>query len=158
MKKRTTCRSSAAPSFSKARRRKGLTLMEVMLVLVILGILGSMAAMFISGAQDDAMRRATATEISTLETALKQYRMAMYSYPSGQDGLQALIEQPSGDQNNRWRGPYLEPGNDLKDPWGNEYDVSFPTITGGAQGILIKSAGPDGAMNTEDDISSNDQV
>ena len=48
------------------RRRKGLTLMEVMLVLVILGILGSMAAIFISGAQKDAMRKTTATEISTL--------------------------------------------------------------------------------------------
>ena len=141
-----------------AIRRAGLTLMEVMLVLVILGILGGMAAMFLAGAQDDAMRRATAAEINTIETALKQYRLAMLQYPTGQDGLQALIEQPSGDQNNRWRGPYLEPDNDLKDPWGNDYDIEYPTVAGGnQQTILIRSAGPDMAMNTEDDITSQDQ-
>lgn len=151
MKKQTSHRGLAA------RRRTGLTLMEVMLVLVILGILASMAAMFLSGAQKDAMRRATATEISTFETALKQYHLAMFQYPSGQDGLQALVTQPSGDQNNRWTGPYIEPDNDLKDPWMNEYDIEFPMING-SQGIIIRSAGPDGAMNTEDDITSNDQI
>lgn len=151
MKKRTSYRRGAA------RRRTGLTLMEVMLVLVILGILGSMAAMFISGAQDDAMRRTTAVEISAIETALKQYRLAMYQYPSSQDGLQALIQQPSGDQNGRWRGPYLEPNNDLKDPWGNDYDVEYPQVAGNQQTILIRSAGPDGAMNTDDDVTSQDQ-
>jgi len=134
--------------------------MEVMLVLVILGILGSMAAMFISGAQKDAMMRATAAEIATLETAVQQYHLAMFQYPNGQDGLRALIEQPSGDQNNRWKGPYIEPSNDLKDPWMNTYE--FETIqvgdtTGGTQGFVISSAGPDGAMGTEDDVKSTDQ-
>lgn len=138
-------------------RRAGLTLMEVMLVLVILGILGSMAAMFISGAQKDAMRRATATEISTLETALQQYHLAMFQYPSGQDGLQSLIEQPSGDQNNRWTGPYIDPDNDLKDPWMNEYEYEIENQNG-SQAVVIRSAGPDGAMNTEDDVTNRDQV
>ena len=55
-----------------SNRRAGLTLMEVMLVLVILGILGSMAAMFLAGTQDTAMKQATATEISTFETAAQQ--------------------------------------------------------------------------------------
>lgn len=144
------------PKSGMRRRRKGLTLMEVMLVLVILGILGSMAAMFISGAQKDAMARATATEISTLETALTQYHLAMFQYPTGQDGLRALIEQPSGDQSGRWTGPYIEVNNDLKDPWMNDYELTFETINNSQQPI-IKSAGPDGAMGTEDDISSQDQ-
>ena len=150
----------ARTRFRAVRRkghRAGLTLMEVMLVLVILGILGGMAAMFIAGQQDAAMRRATAVEIGVIETALKNYRLSMLQYPSGQDGLQALIEQPSGDQNNRWTGPYLEPDNDLKDPWGNDYDVEFPTVAGNKQTILIRSAGPDMAMNTDDDITSQDQ-
>ncbi len=45
------------------------------MVLVILGILGGMAAMFIAGTQDEAMRRATAAEINILEGALKRYRL-----------------------------------------------------------------------------------
>ena len=147
MKKRT----------SYARRRAGLTLMEVMLVLVILGILGSMAAMFISGAQKDAMMKATATEIQTLETAVYQYHLAMFQYPTGQDGLQALIEQPSVDQNNRWKGPYIEPNNDLKDPWLTAYEIEPVQVAGGQQSFIIRSAGPDKAMNTEDDVTSQDQ-
>ena len=144
----------------RSSRRSGLTLMEIMLVLVILGILGGMAAMFLAGAQDNAMRRATAAEISAFETALKQYRLDMMQYPTSQDGLRALIEQPSGDQKGRWNGPYIEPDNDLLDPWDNEYELSFEQVTNGTsnqQTIVIQSAGPDRAMNTDDDIRSTDQ-
>lgn len=153
MKKRT---SYARTSY--ARRRAGLTLMEVMLVLVILGILGSMAAMFLSGAQKNAMKQATATEISTLKTAVQQYHLHMFQYPTGQDGLQALVEQPSGDQNNRWKGPYIEPNNDLKDPWMNAYEIETTQVAGDNQGFIISSAGPDGSMGTEDDVRSTDQI
>ena len=81
----------------------------------------------------------------------------MYQYPTGQDGLQALIEQPSGDQNGRWAGPYVDPTNDLKDPWMNEYDLSFENINGNQMPVL-RSAGPDGAMNTDDDVASTDEL
>ena len=141
-----------------SNRRAGLTLMEVMLVLVILGILGSMAAMFLAGTQDTAMKQATATEISTFETAVQQYRMHMLQYPTGSDGLQALVEQPSGDSNGRWKGPYIEPNNDLKDPWMNMYEIETMQVNGSTQQtFIIRSAGPDGAMGTEDDVSSQDQ-
>ena len=81
------------------RNRAGLTLMEVMLVLVILGILGSMAAMFVSGAQRNALKRTTRAEISSFAEAMDRYHLDMLQYPTGQDGLQALLttalERPS---------------------------------------------------------------
>ena len=130
--------------------------MEVMLVLVILGILGSMAAIFISGAQKDALRKSTYAEIQVLETALENYHINMFSYPTGQDGLNALLEPPSNNTNNRWAGPYLK-NNDLKDPWGNAYQ--YETQTQGTQTYFtISSAGPDGSHGNEDDISSDDEV
>jgi len=141
---------------SSVRNRAGLTLMEVMLVLVILGILGSMAAMFISGAQKDATRKATKTEIDTLVSAIERYHISMLNYPSSQDGLRALIEQPSNDQSNRWAnsGPFIKPNNDLKDPWGNDYIYEVNPQNGT---FTISSPGPDGSADTEDDVTSDDQ-
>ena len=136
--------------------RHGLTLMEVMLVLVILGILGSMAAVFISGAQKDALRKATYAEINVLENALEQYHISMFQYPTGQDGLQALLTRPSNDANNRWAGPYLK-NNDLKDPWGNDYQYETQNVNNQTM-FTISSPGPDGSMDTEDDIRSDDEV
>lgn len=140
-------------------RRQGLTLMEVMLVLVILGILGSMAAMFVSGAQKNALKRATRAEISSFSEALDRYHLDNLSYPSGQDGLQALIQPPSNNQGDRWGGPYIKTNNDLKDAWGNDYqyELGQDSVSQGNQTFIIKSAGPDGSVGTGDDITSEDQ-
>lgn len=138
------------------RNRKALTLMEVMLVLVILGILGSMAAMFVSSARKDALRRTTKAEIDVFVNAIDRYEMHMLAPPPSQDGLRALIEQPSNDANNRWAGPYIKPNNDLKDAWGNEYSYDLEQI-GTQQVVVIKSGGPDGSVGSEDDITSDDQ-
>ena len=85
----------------RRRHRKALTLMAIMLVLVILGILGSMAAMFVQSAQKNGMRKAARAEISSFETAIDRYLMDMYTNPTQQDGLQALLTKPSSDTNNR---------------------------------------------------------
>ena len=135
-------------------RRGGLTLMEIMLVLVILGILGSMAALFLKGAQRTALTKATRAEISVFETALEQYYMMTNTYPSAQEGLQALLQNVSN--NSKWTGPYIKQ-NDLLDEWGNQYDYQ-PGDSSGFGEPIITSGGPDGSIGTEDDIFSNDQL
>lgn len=142
---------------SSRSRRAGLTLMEVMLVLVILGILGSMAAMFVSSARKDALRKTTKAEIDVLVNAIDRYSLNMLANPPAQDGLQALLERPSSDSNNRWAGPYIKPNNDLKDAWGNPYEYEEVDYGNGQRGILITSAGPDGSVGTDDDVTSDDQ-
>ena len=125
-------------------------------MLVILGILGSMAAMFVQGARKDALRKATKIEIDSIMQAVERYSMSMLADPLPQDGLQALLNKPSSDTNNRWAGPYLK-NNDLKDPWGNEYIYEQEDLGNGNTQAVIKSPGPDGSLGTMDDITSNDQ-
>ena len=131
-------------------RRAGLTLMEIMLVLVILGILGSMAALFLRGTQRTALIKATRAEISVFESALDQYHLFMNTYP--QDGLQAL--QTNTSSSPKWTGPYIKQ-NDLLDEWGNTYQYALDAETGEP---TITSAGPDGSIGTEDDIHNKDQL
>ena len=133
------------------RNRAGLTLMEVMLVLVILGILGSMAAVFLRGAQQQALIKTVKTELSIFKTGCEAYQMNMFSYPQDSDGLRALLQAPSSNSE-KWTGPYIEP-NDLQDPWGNEYQYKLLS----QNQIQISSAGPDGQHGSEDDIRLNDQ-
>ena len=70
-------------------------------------------------------------------------------YPKGKNGLLDLIQQPRDSQN--WRGPYIQSDTIPKDPWGNDYVLVNPGEHG-AYDLL--SAGPDGEMGTEDDITN----
>ena len=129
-------------------RPQGFTLMEVLLVLVILVILGSMAGIFIRGAQKKARIDAARTQIGMLESAIKLYELNMMQYPSGSEGLQALITA-SGDSTN-WSGPYLDAREVPLDPWNNPYQYQLEN----AEVYRIWSFGADGVDGTEDDISS----
>jgi general secretion pathway protein G len=65
---------------------------------------------------------AAMTQIATFKTALDAFQVDNGFYPTGRDGLQALIKQPAGTTN--WQGPYL---NGIpKDPWGHEYFYECP--------------------------------
>ena len=77
-------------SRTRRARRQGFTLMEVLLVLVILVILGSMAGIFIRGAQKRARADAARAQIGLFEEAVKMYEMHVLQYPSMSEGLEAL--------------------------------------------------------------------
>ena len=135
-------------SHRRRPRPQGFTLMEVLLVLVILVILGSMAGIFIRGAQKKARIDAARTQIGMLESAIKLYELNMMQYPSGSEGLQALITA-SGDSTN-WSGPYLDAREVPLDPWNNPYQYQLENT----EVYRIWSFGADGVDGTEDDISS----
>ena len=131
-------------------RRRGFTLMEVLLVLVILVILGSMAGIFIRGARNRAMIDAARTQIGMFEGAIDMYELHMLSFPSSSEGLQSLRQPPSsGGDSTRWSGPYLEK-EVPPDPWGNPYQYQLVDT----ESYKIWSYGPDGVDQTEDDISN----
>jgi general secretion pathway protein G len=132
----------------RRRRRRGFTLMEVLLVLAILVILGSMVSIFIIGTQREAFRDAARFQISELETTLDAYRLHVGSYPSTNQGLEALVAPPADLQNPaKWRGPYLKKQIPA-DPWGRPYQYELM----GPEQYRIWSWGPDGADGTEDDV------
>jgi general secretion pathway protein G len=136
-----------------SRRRRGFTLMEVMLVLVILVILGSLTVGMFSSQQRQAAVRSTRAQIGLFKTPLDSYHLDMGSYPATDDGLNSLSQVPSSASNAaNWAGPYLE-GSIPSDPWGNPYQYAYPG-TNNPDKYDIWSFGPDGSNGTDDDIGN----
>jgi general secretion pathway protein G len=129
-------------------RKGGFTLVELMLVLVILGILAGLVLPKFAGRSQQARETAAITQIATFNTALGAYEVDTGTYPSSQDGLRALVVQPSNVTG--WRGPYLE--SDVPpDPWQHPYVYQYPGKLN-PSGYDVISAGPDGQLGTADDI------
>ena len=99
----------------------GVTLIEIMVVVVILGILGALIVPNIIGRPDEARVAAAATDIQAIGNALELYRLDNGHYPSTEQGIEALVNQPTGyPAPRRWN-----PDGYLKkvpvDPWGEPY-------------------------------------
>ena len=112
----------------KNLNNRGFTLIELMVVIVILGILAGLIVPRIMSRPEEARQTKARIQIESLETALKLYKLDNGSYPSTEQGLQALVEPPEvGNLPGRWReGGYLEKGKVPKDPWDNEYVYLCP--------------------------------
>ncbi|MFC1534074.1 type II secretion system major pseudopilin GspG [Thermodesulfobacteriota bacterium] len=127
----------------------GFTLIEIMVVIVILGIFASYVAVRLSGQTEEARRTQAKIQIETLETALKLYKLDNGSFPSTDQGLQALVEPPSvGQLPRKWRkGGYLDKGKVPKDPWENDYVYLSPGLH---SDFDLMSYGDDGEEGGED--------
>ncbi len=133
---------------SRTRRRRGFTLMEILLVLVILVILGSMVGVFIGGARKRAFSDAARSQLNMFKGQLEQYYTDIGAFPTSQQGLGALRVMPADLRNPaKWRGPYA--GADIPpDPWGNPYEyvsdgASYQMWSGGPNGISEQGGGDD---------------
>jgi general secretion pathway protein G len=128
----------AAPRRRGRARQAGFTLLELLVVLVIIGLLvGYVAPRFFSQVGKSEVKVAKA-QIKALEDALDQYRLDVGHYPSTDQGLAALNEQPANET--RWQGPYLRKALPA-DPWGHAYVYQAP----GAHGEYdLSSLGKDG--------------
>jgi general secretion pathway protein G len=126
----------------------GFTLIELMVVIVILGILAGLIIPRIMGRPEEARRMKARVQIESIETALKLYKLDNGSYPTTEQGLQALVELPEVDSlAKHWRkGGYLEKGKVPKDPWENE----FVYLEGGENvEFQLSSYGKDGEEGGE---------
>jgi general secretion pathway protein G len=136
--------------------RRGFTLIEIMVVMVILGILAGLIIPRIMGRPEEARRTKARIQIESLETALKLYRLDNGSYPTTEQGLQALVEPPSaGKLSSAWReGGYLEKGRVPKDPWDNEYVYLCPGIHGDFDLVSYGADGETGGEGKDMDINN----
>ncbi|BAU56581.1 general secretion pathway protein G [Halorhodospira halochloris] len=126
------------------RSHSGFTLIEIMVVVVILGILAGIVVPRIMDRPDSARVEAAKQDIRSIESALNLYRLDNNHYPSTDQGLEALVEEPTGSPEPRnWQG-YLD--RVPTDPWGNEYQYLNPGEHGD---IDIYSLGADGEPGGE---------
>jgi general secretion pathway protein G len=112
-------------SFLSARRPSnlGFTLLELLVVLVIIGLLaGYVAPQYFSQIGKSESKVAQA-QIESFRKALAQYRIDVGSFPTTEQGLQALVVRPTTEK--KWAGPYLEKTVPL-DPWGKAYLYKLP--------------------------------
>jgi general secretion pathway protein G len=109
------------------KNNKGFTLIEILVVIVILGLLATFLVPKIISRPDEARVIKAKSDIRAFETGLKMYRLDNGMYPTTDQGLQALIEQPEIDPiPKNWNGPYLDIEVLPKDPWGNDYIYRSP--------------------------------
>jgi general secretion pathway protein G len=122
---------------------RGFTLIELLVVMLILGLLIGIVGPKLIGRSDDAKVNAAKIQIASIVSAIKMYKLDNGTYPSTEQGLEALVSPPqSGDVPKHWRkGGYLEKGKVPKDPWGNEYVYLCP---GAHDDFDITAYGADG--------------
>jgi general secretion pathway protein G len=110
--------------------QRGFTLLEILIVITILGIIASLVAVKIMDRPGEARSLKADLDIQTLENALKLFKLDNAFYPSTDQGLRALVQEPDvGRIPQNWReGGYVEKGVVPKDPWGNEYMYMSPGI------------------------------
>ncbi|HBA56196.1 type II secretion system major pseudopilin GspG [Syntrophorhabdus aromaticivorans] len=139
------------------RSERGFTLIELMIVVVIVGILATLLIPRIMERPEEARRIKAKADIKTIESALKLYKLDSGTYPTTEQGLQALITKPeTSPVPNKWReGGYIEGKEVPKDPWGNPYYYTSPGTDGGEYSINSYGAdGEPGGSGKDADISS----
>lgn len=133
------------------RRRRALTLVELVVVMVILVLLASIATTIVIRRIEDGRRTKALMDIKTIETALDLYKADTGSYPTTEQGLEALIAPPTTPPvPAKWNGPYLKQKQVPLDPWGYPYHYESD-----GENFILFSVGKDGQPNTEDDVRAD---
>jgi len=123
-----------APPSARAAAR-GMTLIEILVVITILGIIAAAVAVNVVGQLDEAKVKQARTDLHTLENCLDLYKIDKGRYPSTEEGLQAVVT--AGKCKNQ-----------LKDPWGHPYVYLFPGQVH-PDSFDLKSYGADGQQGGE---------
>jgi general secretion pathway protein G len=128
-------------------KKKGFTLIELMLVVIILGVLVAMVVPRLTGRSEEARRSVARADIdANISLALDLYELDNGTYPPN---LEALLTKPSYADN--WRGPYLK--KKPIDPWGNPYQYRFPGQHN-VDGYDLSSLGRDAKEGGGDDVTN----
>ncbi|AWI54735.1 type II secretion system protein GspG [Aquabacterium olei] len=136
-----------------ARRvQRGFTLIELMVVLVIIGLLAALIVPNVLDRADDARVTAARTDVGNLMQSLKLYRLDNQRYPTGEQGLKALVAKPTtAPIPPNWK-PYLEKL--PTDPWGNPYQYVNPGVKGQVDVFSFGADGQSGGEGRDADVGS----
>lgn len=137
-----------------ANSQGGFTLIEIMVVVVILGVLAAVVVPQVMNRPDQARITRVHADLRVIEGALNTYRLDNYNYPSTEQGLDALVNRPSGQPEARnWAaGGYLP--RLPRDPWGNPYQYLNPGVRGEIDIWSLGADGQPGGENMDADIGN----
>jgi general secretion pathway protein G len=127
----------------------GFTLIELMVVIIILGLLAAIVMPRVVGETDKARYEQAKVQMRILEDALKRYKLDSGVYPTTEQGLEALVREPTvGTLPRNWQeGGYLDKIEVPIDPWGGPYIYISPGQHG--PDFDLKSYGADGLEGGE---------
>ena len=123
-------------------------MIELLVVILILGLLAGIVGPRLFGHTDKARQTKARVQIENLSAALKMYKIDNGSFPSTEQGLDALVSEPQGaDGPKKWKkGGYLAKKQVPKDPWENDYIYLSPGVH---DDFDISSYGADGTSGGE---------
>ncbi len=136
------------------KNSSGFTLVELLVVMIIIGLLAALVGPRFIRQEEKAKIKATKAQIELLGTALDTFRLDVGRYPSSEEGLQALRQNPGSLE--RWDGPYLKKEVPL-DPWGKAYVYRSPGEHGPYDILSYGADGVSGGEGDNRDITSWEQ-
>ncbi len=135
-------------------RTYGFTLLELLVVIVIIGLLSGLVVPRYFDTVGKSKAKIAKAQMTSLEQALDQYRLDVGSYPSPEQGLNALVTQPTGVT--KWQGPYLK--KDVpKDPWDQPYIYKLSATQKDVDIVSLGSDGQPGGSGEAKDIALSDK-
>ena len=144
---------------NRLARRRAFTLLEVLMVIVILGVLAALIVPQFAGTGVRARIDLTRTQVtSALSTPLELFKNHTGRYPTTDEGLIVLLEQPDDEEiAEKWSGPYVKSASSLKDAWDNELIYSAPGEFNESS-YDLSSPGPNEIEGDDDDITNWEKV
>lgn len=136
----------------RGAHQKGFTLIELLVVMVIIGLLAALVAPRLFPKLGKGKQAAAKAQIELLGQALDQYRLDTGSYPSTQEGLNALMTNPGQE---KWDGPYLKKSLPM-DPWGKPYLYQIPGTKGEYDLLSYGRDGKPGGDGEDKDVTNWD--
>ena len=132
------------PKLIKGAGRRGMTLIEILVVVAILGMLATAVTVAVLNQFEDAKGERARMDLAAITQGLSAYYIKMGKYPTTGEGLSSLVSPPKG-------SPLL--GELPRDPWDNEYNYANPG-TRNANKFDIWSSGKDGQSGSDDDVGN----
>lgn len=133
-------------------KQTGFTLLELLVVLGIIAMLAGLVGPQVMKHMVEAKIKAAKVQIEDLSSTLDMYKLDVGSYPTTEQGLNALVESPDGAQ--RWNGPYLKKSKIPLDPWNNEYKYTSPGEHGKFDITSMGADGKEGGEGEDKDLNS----